>query len=197
MEQILELDQELFLFLNNLGNPTWDGFWNILTNKWTSIPLYALLIYMLYKALGLKGTIITLVVVGGLITFTDQLANVFKHGFERPRPCRQEGVMEHARFIAVRCGRFGYFSAHAASSAALTIFMGFILRRKYPQMIYVLMFWALMVAYSRIYVGVHYPLDIISGMLIGVFGGYVFYRVQEFLVRKYAATSSFQKQTSD
>lgn len=186
MEQILELDHELFLFLNNLGSPAWDSFWNFVTNKWSSIPLYAVLLYLIYRTFGLKGMGITLLLIAGLITITDQLANVFKHGFERARPCGQEGVMEYARFVAVRCGRYGYFSAHAASSAAVTVFVGLALRPKYPKMIYVLIVWALMVAYSRIYVGVHYPLDVITGILIGTGFGFLFYRLQQFLLRKYA-----------
>ena len=190
MEQLIEYDHELFLFLNNLGNSTWDDFWNFLTNKWSSIPFYALLVYLLYRSLGLKGTLITLVAVAGLITATDQLANVFKDGFQRPRPCRQEGVMEHARFIADYCGRWGYFSAHAASSAALTVFMGMILRPFYPIMLYVLIFWALMVSYSRIYVGVHYPSDVLTGILIGSIFGYLFFRFQQFLMGKYVYKKS-------
>ena len=187
MEQLIELDQELFLFLNNLGNPAWDDFWNILTNKWSSIPLYAFLIYLLYRSLGAKGAIITVILVAGMITITDQLANVFKDGFQRPRPCRQEGVMEFARFIAVRCGSYGYFSAHAASSAALTIYMGLILKPFYSKMLYVLVFWALMVAYSRIYVGVHYPGDVLTGMLLGSIIGWIFYILQQRLMKKYVA----------
>lgn len=187
MEQLVELDQELFLFLNNLGNPAWDDFWNILTNKWSSIPLYAFLIYLLYRSLGAKGAIITVLLVAGMITITDQLANVFKDGFQRPRPCRQEGVMEFARFVAVRCGSYGYFSAHAASSAALTIYMGFILKPFYSKMFYLLIFWALMVAYSRIYVGVHYPGDVLTGMLLGSIIGWIFYILQQRLMKKYVA----------
>lgn len=187
MEQLIELDRELFLFLNNLGNPAWDDFWNILTNKWSSIPLYAFLIYLLYRSLGAKGAIITVILVAGMITITDQLANVFKDGFQRPRPCRQEGVMEFARFVAVRCGSYGYFSAHAASSAALTIYMGFILKPFYSRMLYVLIFWALMVAYSRIYVGVHYPGDVLTGMLLGSIIGWIFYILQQRLMKKYVA----------
>ena len=187
MEQLVELDQELFLFLNNLGNPAWDDFWNILTNKWSSIPLYALLIYLLYRSLAAKGAIITVLLVAGMITITDQLANVFKDGFQRPRPCRQEAVMEFARFVAVRCGSYGYFSAHAASSAALTIYMGFILKPFYSKMFYLLIFWALMVAYSRIYVGVHYPGDVLTGMLLGSIIGWIFYILQQRLMKKYVA----------
>ena len=185
MEQLLELDHQIFIYLNNLGNSTWDSFWNFVTNKWSSIPLYAVLVYLIYRALGLKGTLITLVLIAGLITVTDQLANVFKDYFERRRPCGQEGVMEHARFVAVRCGKYGYFSAHAASSAALTIFLGLVLKPAFPKLIYFLIIWSLMVSYSRIYVGVHYPLDILTGFLIGGGFGYLFYKLERFLEKKY------------
>ena len=185
MEQLLELDHQLFLYLNNLGSAAWDDFWNFVTNKWSSIPLYIVLLFMIHQTYGLKGMGITLLFVAGLITITDQLANVFKHGFERARPCGQEGVMEYARFVAVRCGRYGYFSAHAASSAAVTAFVGLALRRKYPNMIYVLIFLALMVSYSRIYVGVHYPLDVTTGILIGTGFGFLFYKLHQHLLRKY------------
>lgn len=193
MEQLIEFDKELFLLLNNLGNPVWDDFWNILTNKWSSIPLYAVLIYLLYKSLGLKGAIISIILVAGMITITDQLANVFKDAFQRPRPCRQEGVMEFARFIAERCGRYGYFSAHAASSAALAIYMGLMLKPFYSKIFPVLIIWAAMVAYSRIYVGVHYPGDILTGMLLGVIVGWIFYKLQQSLLRKYNNAGTHQE----
>ncbi len=185
MDELIALDQEIFLYLNNLGSTGWDTFWNVVTNKYSSIPLYLLLIILLYRSIGLKATVITLVLVTGLITVTDQLANVFKGGFERSRPCGQEGVMEYARFVAVRCGRFGYFSAHAASSAALAVFMGSILRPYYKNLIYVLGLWAVFVAYSRIYVGVHYPGDILTGAVIGIALGYIFYRIQLVLTTRY------------
>lgn len=190
IEKILELDAKLYLYLNNLGNPAWDWFWLLITDKWTAIPLYVLLLYLIFRRYGVKGTAISLVMIALLITCTDQLANVFKDGFERLRPCRQEGVMEYARYIAVRCGRFGYFSAHAASSFALAIFVGLILKKAYPKLIYMMLFWALVVSYSRIYVGVHYPLDVITGMLIGAFLGYLFYLLQVYLIRKFKVVFS-------
>lgn len=196
MEQLIEIDQELFLFLNNLGSPLWDSFWNVVTDKLTSIPFYALLLFLLYRSIGLKKTLVTLLLVAGLITFTDQLANLFKHGFERPRPCRQEGVMEYARFVAVRCGRFGFFSAHAASSAGLTIFLGLILRRYWRGSLLVLAFWALLVSYSRIYVGVHYPGDILVGWIFGGLLGYLFYKLWEFILKKYFSIPSSPEHTT-
>lgn len=196
MEQLVELDQEIFLFLNNLGNPAWDDFWNFVTNKFASIPFYALLVFFLYESLGWKKTLLSLVVVAAVITSTDQLSNLFKHFFERPRPCRQEGIMEYARFVAVRCGRYGYFSAHAASSAALVIFLGQILKDYWKHIFAVLVFWGLLVSYSRIYIGVHYPGDILTGWIIGIFIGYIFFRLFRFLLKKYFNSSVAEDKTA-
>ncbi len=188
IEKIIALDQELFLYLNNLGTSTWDPFWLLITDKWTAIPLYAFLLFLIYRRFGVKGTLITVVLVALMITCTDQLANLFKHGFERPRPCGQQGVMEATRFIAVRCGRFGYFSAHASNSTALAIFIGILLKSKYPKLIYFLMFWAVIVVYSRIYVGVHYPLDVLTGMLIGTLLALIFTYFHKLLFRRFNIT---------
>lgn len=185
MEQLVELDHEIYLFLNNLGNPTWDDFWNFITNKFASIPFYALLVFFLYKALGIKRLLLTLVLIAALITVTDQLSNLFKDFFQRPRPCRQEGIMEYARYVAVRCGSYGFFSAHAASSSALVVFLGLILRQYWKNILSVLIVWGILVSYSRIYIGVHYPGDILMGWTLGIAIGFFFYFLHRFLLKKY------------
>ncbi|UJH92574.1 phosphatase PAP2 family protein [Antarcticibacterium sp. 1MA-6-2] len=185
LESINQLDRELFLFLNSLGNTTWDPFWLLVTEKWTALPLYAFLLYLIFKKFGIKGAIITAILIALLITATDQLANVFKHSFERPRPCGQEGVMEYARFVAERCGRFGYFSAHASNSTGVAIFLGIILKKYYPRLIYFLLIWAIFVSYSRIYLGVHYPGDILTGIFIGAIFGFLFSWFHAYLFRRF------------
>ena len=184
MGKLAELDRELFLFLNNLGSEQWDWLWIAISDKWMAIPLYALLLYLIFRKFGWKPTLITMVVVTLLITATDQLANLFKHGFERPRPCRQEGVMEYARYVAVRCGRYGYFSAHAANSTGVAIFLSLLFRKHYPRLVIFLVIWAVVVSYSRIYLGVHYPGDVITGMIIGVIFGYLFHHLRKYLTQK-------------
>lgn len=185
MDELLKYDTQLFLFLNNLGNSSWDGFWLFLTEKWSSIPLYLLLLLMIYNKLRLKGTLIVVVCVALMITATDQIASLFKYGLERPRPCRVEELKELMRYVATGCGRFGYFSAHAASSMAAAVFLGLTLQRYYRYLPFLLLIWAVMTAYSRLYLGVHYPLDLVSGMAFGGLTGWLFYLLQRWAQRKY------------
>ena len=97
IDQILELDRDFLLYLNNLGNPTWDSFWLVVTNKLTYIPLYIFLLYLMCKNLSKKAILILVLSLIAMITFTDQITNIFKFSFERLRPCAQEGVMEQIR----------------------------------------------------------------------------------------------------
>ncbi|PKQ44837.1 phosphatase PAP2 family protein [Confluentibacter flavum] len=185
IDKIIEYDKQLFLFLNNLGSPTWDLLWLIITDELTFIPLYAILLFLLYKKFGVKVLLLFIVIVAVMITFTDQITNVFKRGFERPRPCRAEGVMEYTRFIAKRCGLYGFFSGHSSNSMAAAVFAGLLLKPYYKNLLIVLLIWSFIVAYSRIYVGVHYPLDIVCGLTFGAITGFAFYKVSVYIIRRY------------
>jgi undecaprenyl-diphosphatase len=185
LDQLLKYDTELFLFLNNLGNTSWDGFWRFVTEKWSSIPLYAFLLYLVFKHYGWKGTLVIIVCVALMITATDQIASLFKYGIKRPRPCKVEELQPLMRYVADGCGRFGYFSAHAASSMAAAVFLGLSLQKWYKYLPFLLLFWAVITGYSRIYLGVHYPLDVISGMAFGGLTGWLFYLIQKWGQRKF------------
>ncbi len=185
IEQLLEYDTELFLYLNNLGSQTWDALWLIITDKLTFIPLYAILLFLLYKKFGLKSLLVFVVVVALMITFTDQITNVFKRGFQRPRPCGETDLIDQMRFIAVRCGKYGFFSGHSSNSMAAAVFAGLLLKPYYKNLIFILLFWSAVVAYSRIYVGVHYPLDIVCGLTFGAISGYLFYKLSQYLLIRF------------
>jgi undecaprenyl-diphosphatase len=185
LDELLKYDTELFLFLNNLGNTSWDGFWRFVTEKWSSIPLYAFLLYLVFKHYDWKGTLVIIVCVALMITATDQIASLFKYGIKRPRPCKVEELQPLMRYVADGCGRFGYFSAHAASSMAAAVFLGLSLQKWYKYLPFLLLVWAVITGYSRIYLGVHYPLDVISGMAFGGLTGWLFYLIQKWGQRKF------------
>ena len=184
LDQLLQYDKDLFLFLNNLGSSTWDNLWLVITNEYTFVPLYLVLLFLIYKKFGLKSMVIAILVIVVMISFTDQITNIFKYGFKRFRPCRQEGVMEHMRYVASRCGRYGFFSGHSSNSMAAAVFAGLLLRPYFKNLIFLMLFWSALVAYSRIYVGVHYPLDIFFGMLFGAISGFGFYKLIGILFKR-------------
>ena len=175
LEQLLQHDKELFLILNNLGTDTWDGFWMFTTNKFSSIPLYLLLLYVSFKHGGAKKTLILLLFVVLMITATNGLADFFKYGVQRLRPCYDTSVNELMRLVKDGCGgKFGYFSAHAGNTMAVATFFSIVLKDKFRYIGVLLLVWAILVAYSRIYIGVHFPFDVFSGMAIGLLFGWLF-----------------------
>ena len=183
IEQLVQLDTELFLYLNNLGSTSWDGFWMFYTTKFNWIPFYAVLAYLMYKRLNTKMFLLTLLVIALMITFTDQITNVFKKVLVmRLRPCHNDEIQGMFRLVKEYCGgRYGYFSGHASNSMAIAVFTSLMLRAKYKYLPYLMIVWALAMGYSRIYIGVHYPLDVLSGMLFGALSGFLFHRLDRYL----------------
>ena len=176
MEELITLDQQLFLFLNQMGSKTFDGFWMFMTNKATNFTLYLFLAFLYFRQTSLESFLILLAFVAVLILVTDQVTNLFKTVIERLRPCYDPSILDMVRLVKSTCGgRYGYFSGHASNSFALAVFFSCIFRDKYYRMPFLLLFIAFLVAYSRIYIGVHYPLDVVSGMAFGSMVGLLFY----------------------
>lgn len=173
LDFIVQKDKELLLFLNNLGTETWDAFWLAITNKRTWIPLFLFLIYLIFKNLGKRKALVLLVIVAVLITFTDQFTNLIKYTFERLRPCNDLSINEHLRILK-QSQSFSFFSAHASNSFAVTTLLVLLLK-KYYKWIGLLFIWPVLFAYSRVYIGMHFPSDIFVGMIFGIISGYVFY----------------------
>ncbi len=175
LDFIVQKDKELLIFLNNLGIEQWDAFWLYVTNKRTWIPLFAFLIYLIFKSLEKRKGIVLLVVIAVLITFTDQFTNLFKYTFERLRPCNDLTIVDQLRILK-QSQSFSFFSAHASNSFAVTTFMFLLLKNQY-KWIFLLFIWPLLFAYSRVYIGMHFPSDIFVGMIFGILSGWVFYKI--------------------
>ena len=175
LDRIRQIDTELLIFLNNLGNKSWDPLWVSITDKFTFLPLFILIIFFLFKKNGTKGLLVILLFISVLILFTDQFTNVVKDFTQRLRPCRLDELQGLLRDIDIRCGKYGFFSAHAANSISVTIFIINCVDESVKKFLKpVLILWVMIFSYSRIYLGVHYPLDTVFGLSFGIFSGFLF-----------------------
>ena len=183
LEKLLQLDTQLFVFLNGLGSEKFDGLWLLITKQVNWIPLFALLLYLVFKKFDLKQTLIMLLFVALLIMLTDQFTNLVKNSVQRLRPCNNLDIQSIIRVVQSRSS-FSYFSGHAANSMAAAMFL-FCLLKPYYRFIGFLFLWPLIFAYSRIYLGLHYPLDILSGFVIGAILGCLMFKVYQKVKVKY------------
>ncbi|WP_299395214.1 phosphatase PAP2 family protein [uncultured Gelidibacter sp.] len=191
IDQILQLDTEVFIFLNSLGTPTWDPFWMAYTSKFNWIPFYAILLYLIYRQVQLKAFLITIVAVALMILVTDQVTNLFKYGFHRLRPCHLAELIDGMRLVKSSCGgKYGFFSGHASNTMAAALFIGLTLKKRFKYLLYFLIGWALLMGYSRIYIGVHYPLDVVLGSLFGALLGTLFYKLNSYVIAKFGVNAS-------
>jgi undecaprenyl-diphosphatase len=172
IEELKAIDEKLFIWLNSFHADWLDPIVFQMTETITWIPFYAILIYFIYRA-DHKG--IWWVLAGAAITIllSDQVTSGFmKPFFERLRPCheeRLEGIIHNYG----RCGGlFGFASSHAANTFAIATFLNVKLRGKLPYLKW-LFLWAFIVSYTRIYLGVHYPFDILSGAVVGAAAGWI------------------------
>jgi len=186
LEKIINKDIELLVYLNNLGSETWDGFWLFITYTTTSIPVYLFILFLVYRYFGIKKLAISLLFIALVITISDQTCNIFKYGFERLRPCYNEDVMGLIRMVKSHCGgRYSFFSAHASNSMAVAVFFASLLRKQIKFIPVFLIVWAILVGYSRIYIGVHFPTDVLFGFGFGATIGWLMYKLMLLFFRKF------------
>ena len=188
MEEIILEDKQAMIFLNNLGSSTFDPFWILVSEKWFWIPLYVIFLYFLYKNFNKKSLFYILLFIALGITASDQIANIFKFGFERLRPCHDpslEGLLRE-----VKCGgKFGFYSAHSSNSFFVATYLTILLGKKIKQLPYFLFVWAAIVAYSRVYLGMHFPGDIIIGAIMGILLALFFGTLAKKVIKKSEATT--------
>jgi undecaprenyl-diphosphatase len=183
LDSLIQFDQTIFLALNGSHNSFFDQFFWYATKPITWLPLYLLIIYMVIREFKWK-TITIVIVAALLITASDQLANLSKYETKRLRPSHEPDIEQVIHSVnGYKGGQYGFYSAHASTNFAIAIFLIFLFRQKHRWMIPVLLIYAAIMAYSRIYLGVHYPGDIIMGIAIGSLLGWIFALLTKYLLR--------------
>ncbi len=170
------LDQQLFLFLNSLYSPFWDQVMHTISGKVIWVPLYLAIIIFLGIKYRRKFLIIVLFIILAA-TLADQISvHLFKNLFQRLRPCHEPALIGMVHLFDGECGgEFGFVSSHATNSFNVALLSLLFIRKKWFTVAIIL--WASIIGYSRIYLGVHYPGDVICGALLGAFIGWSMYKL--------------------
>lgn len=182
MEWIKQIDQSLLQFLNSFHNAFWDKAVTLFTSSEIWIPFYLLIVYVIIKTYK-KNSIYILLLIGLSIALSDQFSGLIKHTAQRLRPTHDPVLGDLVHNVYNRGGMFGFFSAHAANTFTLAIISAKLFKNQaFTILIFV---WAILVSYTRVYIGLHYPGDILTGWVWGFMAGLVFYQLMVFVQKKY------------
>jgi undecaprenyl-diphosphatase len=183
-----ELDQHLFHFINSHNSEFWDFIMYSISMVLIWVPLYIAILIALGRKYKGKILVILLFIILA-ITLTDQVSVLIKNSFQRLRPCHVEEFKDVVHLVKGHCGgKFGFVSSHAANSFNIALLSLLLIKRRWFSVSIVI--WAAVVGYSRIYLGVHYPGDVICGSLLGALTGWLIYRLYvitdvKFLKKRY------------
>lgn len=181
LDQLIQFDKEIFLSINQgLSNPVFDWLLPILRNSFTWAPLYLFIIIFLIKQYGKMGMLIVACILLNFAVSDGFSSHLIKKNVKRIRPCN-DIEFKHDVNVRVRCGSgFSFTSSHATNHFAMAVFLIVLFRRKWKPILGIGLAWATIISLSQIYVGVHYPIDIlcgaILGSLIGLINGNLFKR---------------------
>ncbi len=186
IDTLKQWDTALFLFLNSKHNAFFDVVMFWMTKGWFWIPVYILLLYFIIKHYKFQ----TLYIILGyalLVALTDQASvQIFKNTFHRLRPSHEpllDGLVHNVN--GYLGGKYGFVSSHASNFFGITIFTILLLRKKVKFLPALLIIWAFLICYTRIYLGVHYPGDILCGAILGIIIGFGVYKLYTFLSTKF------------
>ncbi|MCT4616330.1 MAG: phosphatase PAP2 family protein [Marinifilaceae bacterium] len=183
LQYLIDLDKDILLALNGVNNPFWDNFMYLISQKFIWIFLYISIVLTIFRNFHWKKSLIVLLCIGLVILIADQLCSgLMKPFFERFRPSRDPQFSHLVNTVYdYTGGKYGFASSHAGNTFGLACFISLLFRDRVNT---VFMFsWAILVSYSRIYLGVHYLGDILVGALIGIFAGYLVYRLMNHFVK--------------
>lgn len=176
LQEAVNADTGLFFFINRMHNTYFDYFMSAYSGRWIWIPMYASILYVMLRNFHWKVTLLCMVAIALTITFADQVCATWIRPFvERLRPANPENPISEMVHVVnnYRGGRYGFPSCHAANTFGLAFFIFFLFRKRWLTLF--IMVWALLTCYSRVYLGVHYPGDLLAGALVGAIGAWLIY----------------------
>lgn len=184
IEFLEEIDRSIVLTINGWNTPFLDQVMWWISARITWIPLYLILLFLAFKKLTRNQLLLFLGLIGLTIALTDLTSvHLFKNVFLRYRPSHNLILTEKLHYYLIKPGEFykggeyGFISSHAANFFAIITFVSLVLRKEYPKLMYPLFFIGFVIAYSRIYLGVHYLSDVFVGALIGCVIAFAVYRL--------------------
>ena len=179
IEFLENIDRELLFAINANHNSFLDKLMWMISEEYFGIPFYLLFLILILKNHNVKITLIFVVVAGLTIGLTDLTAKyLFKELFQRYRPSQNLSIWEQLHYVNnYRGGTYGFVSSHAANMFAITT-LAFLFLREFLSKWWMLIFlFPIVVSYSRVYLGVHYPSDVFCGGLLGILIGWIFHRI--------------------
>ena len=179
--QIIDFDKQLLLCLNGSDSLFWDGIMSVYTTTLVWIPFALALVYLLIKNNSLMNFFLLLLLIAILIALTDGITStICKPLFARLRPTHDPEIMYMVDVVnGYRAYKYGFMSSHAANSFGVAVFVLLLVKNRLLSISVIM--WAAINCYSRIYLGVHYPGDILCGALVGILCGVLMYRLYSYI----------------